>query len=103
MDAGINNVIYMELNSGPKIANSTCGKTIVAGTIDRGSTVQYKIIGDALHIYTNLCYSFKHLSMLMSSSTKLYPGGYKLSYDIQLKHGRKVNDTAHQHSCMLRT
>ena len=39
MDAGINNVIYMELNSGPKIANSTCGKTIVAGTIDRGSTV----------------------------------------------------------------
>jgi hypothetical protein len=39
MDAGINNVIYMELQSGPKIANSTCGKTIVAGTIDRGSTV----------------------------------------------------------------
>ena len=35
MDAGINNVIYMELNSGPKIANSTCGKTIVAGTIDQ--------------------------------------------------------------------
>jgi hypothetical protein len=41
MDAGINNVIYMELNSGPKIANSTCGKTIVAGTIDRGSTVYH--------------------------------------------------------------
>ena len=39
MEAGINNVIYMELNSGPKIANSTCGKTIVAGTIHRGSTV----------------------------------------------------------------
>ena len=39
MDAGINNVIYMELNSGPKMVNSTCGKTIVAGTIDRGSTV----------------------------------------------------------------
>jgi len=39
MDAGINNVIYMELNSGLKMANSTCGKTIVAGTIDRGSTV----------------------------------------------------------------
>ena len=35
MDAGINNAIYMELNSGPKIANSTCGKTIAAGTIDR--------------------------------------------------------------------
>jgi len=41
MDAGINNVIYMELHSGPKIANSTCGKTIVAGTTDRGSTVLY--------------------------------------------------------------
>ena len=39
MDVGINNVIYMELHSGPKMANSTCGKTIVAGTIDRGSTV----------------------------------------------------------------
>jgi len=41
MDAGINNVIYMELHSGPKMTNSTCGKTIIAGTIDRGSTVQY--------------------------------------------------------------
>ena len=39
MDAEINNVIYMELNSGPKIANSTCGKTIDVGTIDRDSTV----------------------------------------------------------------
>ena len=39
MDAEINNVIYVELNSGPKIANSTCGKTIIAGTIDRDSTV----------------------------------------------------------------
>jgi len=39
MDAGINNVIYMELHSGPKMANSTCGKMIVAGTIDQGSTV----------------------------------------------------------------
>ena len=36
MDAGINNVIYMELYSGPKMANGRCGKT---GTIDRGSTV----------------------------------------------------------------
>ena len=41
MDAEINNVIYMELNSGPKIANSTCGKTIIAGTIDRDSTVKH--------------------------------------------------------------
>ena len=39
MDAEINNVIYMELNSGRKIANSTCGKTIDVETIDRDSTV----------------------------------------------------------------
>ena len=39
MDAEINNVIYMELNSGPKIANSACGKTIDVETIDRDSTV----------------------------------------------------------------
>ena len=31
----------MELNSGPKIANSTCGKTIDVETIDRDSTVLY--------------------------------------------------------------
>ena len=39
MDAGINNVIYMELYSGPKMANGRCGKMIDTGTIDRGSTV----------------------------------------------------------------
>jgi ABC-type uncharacterized transport system ATPase subunit len=39
MDAGINNVIYMELYSGPKMVNDECGKTIDTGTIDRGSTV----------------------------------------------------------------
>jgi len=39
MDVGINNVIYMELHSGPKMANDTCGKTIIAGTIDRVSTL----------------------------------------------------------------
>jgi hypothetical protein len=39
MDAGINNVIYMELYLGPKKANDECGKTIDTGTIDRGSTV----------------------------------------------------------------
>ena len=39
MDAEINNIIYMELNLGPKIANSTCGKTIDVETIDRDSTV----------------------------------------------------------------
>jgi hypothetical protein len=42
MDAEINNVIYMELNSIPKIANSTCGKTIDVETIDRDSTVVHK-------------------------------------------------------------
>jgi len=39
MDAGINNVIYMELYSGPKMANGRRGKTIDTGTIHRGSTV----------------------------------------------------------------
>jgi hypothetical protein len=38
MDAGINNVIYTELHLEPKMANSKCGKRIVAGTIDRDST-----------------------------------------------------------------
>jgi hypothetical protein len=42
MDAGINNAIYMELHSGPKMANGICGKTIVAGTIDRDSTAYEK-------------------------------------------------------------
>jgi len=50
MDAGINNVIYMELYSGPKMANGRCGKTIDTGTIDRGSTVYiyiyiYRVFG----------------------------------------------------------
>jgi len=44
MDAGINNVIYMELSSGPKMANGRCGKTIDTGTIDRGSTVYIYIL-----------------------------------------------------------
>ena len=39
MDVEINNVIYMELNLGPKISNGTCGKTINVETIDRDSTV----------------------------------------------------------------
>jgi hypothetical protein len=49
MDAGIINVIYMELYSGPKMANGTCGNTIVTGTIDRGSTV-YKRLYDHLNL-----------------------------------------------------
>jgi hypothetical protein len=50
MDAGINNVIYMELYSGPKMANGICGKTIDTGTIDRGSTVN-------THTHTRYCHS----------------------------------------------
>ena len=49
MDAGINNVIYMELHSGPKMANGTCGKMIVAGTIDQGSTVYISCAFVGLH------------------------------------------------------
>ena len=52
MDAEINNVIYMELHSGPKIANSTCGKTIDVKTIDRDSTVF--ITSDATTYIQNL-------------------------------------------------
>ena len=44
MDVEINNVIYMELNSGPKIVNSTCGKTINVETIDRDSTVMQQVV-----------------------------------------------------------
>jgi hypothetical protein len=45
MDAGINNVIYMELHLGPKMANGARGKTIIVGTIDRGSTVYCMGVG----------------------------------------------------------
>ena len=53
MDVEINNVIYMELNSGPKIANSTCGKTIDVETIDRDSTVitAVKLCMDRLYFF----------------------------------------------------
>jgi hypothetical protein len=39
MDAEINNVICMELYSGPKMAHGKYGKMNVAGLIDRDSTV----------------------------------------------------------------
>jgi hypothetical protein len=39
MNAEINNVIYMELYSGPKMAHGKYGKTNVARSIDRDSTV----------------------------------------------------------------
>jgi hypothetical protein len=39
MDAEINNVIYMELYSGPKMAHDKYEKMNVARSIDRDSTV----------------------------------------------------------------
>jgi hypothetical protein len=39
MDAEINNVIYVELYSGPKMVHDKYGKTNVVGSIDRDSTV----------------------------------------------------------------
>jgi hypothetical protein len=41
MDAGINNVIYMELYLGPKMANDTCRKMSFVGLIDRGSALLF--------------------------------------------------------------
>jgi hypothetical protein len=41
MDAEINNVIYMELYSGPKMVHGKYEKTNVAGSIDRDSTVYW--------------------------------------------------------------
>jgi hypothetical protein len=64
MDAGINNIIYMELYSGPKMANGTCGKTIVTGTIDRGSTV-YQLVSP---------YHSEQLTILYNT----HKGGYTL-------------------------
>jgi hypothetical protein len=39
VDAEINNVIYMELNSGAKMADGKYQKTYVAGSVDRENTV----------------------------------------------------------------
>jgi hypothetical protein len=39
MYAVINNAIYTELHSRPKMANGTCGEKIAAGTMDQGFTV----------------------------------------------------------------
>jgi hypothetical protein len=38
VDAEINNVIYMELNSGAKMADGKSRKTYVAGSVDRENT-----------------------------------------------------------------
>jgi hypothetical protein len=63
MDAGINNVIYMESHSGPKIANGTRGKTIVGGTIDRDSTVHKGInqMHQLFHLKTAIKMKQNHL------------------------------------------
>jgi hypothetical protein len=50
-DAEINNVIYMELYSGPKMAHDKYGKTNVAGSIDRDSTVIHLMYSDYFYIY----------------------------------------------------
>jgi len=55
MDVGINNVIYMELLSGSKMANGTCGKTIVAGTIVGDSTVFRFLKRILFFLLTYLC------------------------------------------------
>jgi hypothetical protein len=39
MEAGKNSVIYMGLVPGPNKADDICGKTLVPGTMQRGSTV----------------------------------------------------------------
>jgi len=44
MDAGVNNIIYMELHLGPNMADGTCEKTIVAGTIDRDSILTIELL-----------------------------------------------------------
>jgi hypothetical protein len=44
VDAEINNVIYMELYLGAKMADGKYRKTYVAGSIDRENTVPYNIV-----------------------------------------------------------
>jgi hypothetical protein len=43
MDAEINNIIYMELYSGPKMAHNKYEKTNIASSIDRDTTVLKKL------------------------------------------------------------
>jgi hypothetical protein len=54
MDAEINNVIYMELYSGPKMAHGKYKKTNIARSIDRDSTVydSIKLLGWPLQSHT---------------------------------------------------
>jgi hypothetical protein len=60
MDAEINNVIYMELYSGPKMAHDKYEKTNVARSIDRDSTVLRKQVAElvkgVLHYQSHVRY-----------------------------------------------
>jgi hypothetical protein len=52
MDVEINNVIYLELYSGSKMAHGKYGKMNIAGSIDRDSTVQRNM---AVHSGNHCC------------------------------------------------
>jgi hypothetical protein len=62
VDAEINNVIYMELYSGAKMADSKYQKTYVAGSIDRENTVyhQHQISSEHVHLF----YTYKILFLM---------------------------------------
>jgi hypothetical protein len=44
MEAGKNIVMYMGLIPGPKKTDEICGKTMVTGTMHRGSTVDHVLV-----------------------------------------------------------
>jgi hypothetical protein len=80
MDAEINNVVYMELYSGPKMAHDKYEKMNVARSIDRDSTV-FSIV---THGFT--CFS---VEMYFSSKNQEFCEGwvciiYLLSYSLTL-------------------
>jgi hypothetical protein len=59
MDAEINNVIYVELYSGPKMVHDKYEKTNVARLIDRDSTVFLYCCVIFLNMLSVLCCSLK--------------------------------------------
>jgi hypothetical protein len=62
VDAEINNVIYMELNSGPKMTDGKYRKTYVAGSVDRENTV-YGFIIYRIRIHEKLVINSAHLGL----------------------------------------
>jgi hypothetical protein len=57
MDAEINNVIYMELYSGPKMAHDKYEKTNVARSLDRDTTVHCNLVtGVSCELWFSCCY-----------------------------------------------